>query len=244
MFPFPSCWFGIWNQHPHWLERFCPGLSSHFVLGNVRTLLCMDRAGLLVAELRVSLGLSTANSGVATLVCLVNWFAPVATSQETMMPCFDCKENKHHSCGKRKLSGYSKDRDSSGAKEKQKEPSYRIFILFPRDSASSLVLRNHWGLRLSVMCATSVILWAFICFLQKNKAILTLVACPSSLQLESCWSWGTLSSVCRALLSPRMTTFKRQCVYKGWGELRWVLLEGLVIWACAHHCSLSKGLLD
>lgn len=117
-----------------------------------------------------------------------------------------------------------------------------IFVSFPRDSASRLVLRNHWGLWLSEICATSVILWAFIWFLQKNKAILTLVACPSSFQLESCLSWDTLSSVCRALLSPRMSTFKQQCVYKGWGELRLGLLEGLLFWACAHLCSLSKGL--
>lgn len=125
-----SCWFGIWNQSPHWSSKILPRLEQSHCLGDVRTWwFCMDRAGLLIAELRVSLGLSTANSGVATLVCLVNWFAPVTALQETIVLCFDCKENKHHSCGKRKWSGCSKNRDSSGAKEKQKEPSYRDICL-------------------------------------------------------------------------------------------------------------------
>lgn len=108
-------------------------------MGDVRTSsFCVDRAGLLIAELRVNLGLSTANSGVATLVCLVNWLAPVAASRETIVPCFGFKEDKHHSCGKRKLSGCSKDRDSSGAKEKQKEPSYRGICLVSKTFCQQL----------------------------------------------------------------------------------------------------------
>lgn len=78
---------------------------------------------------------------------------------------------------------------------------------------------------MSLVCATSVILRAFIWLLQKNKAILMLFGCPSSLQLESCSGWGTLSSVCRVLQSSGMSTFKQQPVYKGWGEPRCILLQ-------------------
>lgn len=118
------CWFGICNQSPHWSSKMLPRLEQSHCFGGCQNIMVLQgRAGLLIAELRVGLGLSTANSGVATLVCFVNWFAPVTALQETIVPCFDCKENRHHSCGKRKWSGCSKNRDSSGAKEKQKEPS-------------------------------------------------------------------------------------------------------------------------
>lgn len=130
------CWFGMWNHHPHWVTRFCPGLSSQIVLGDVRTSsFCMDRAGLLIAELRVSLALSTANSGVATLVCLVNWFAPVSASQETIVPLI-LRKTSTAPVGK----GNEVDAVKTGIPLEQRRSRMShltgIFVLFPRDSAS------------------------------------------------------------------------------------------------------------
>lgn len=123
------------------------------------------------------------------------------------------------------------------------------FVSIPRDSASSPVVRNHW---VSWLWAWYVLLqYSFrlsFAFYRKNKAILMLVGCSSSFQLESCSRWGTLSSACTALQSLGMVTFKQQCVFKGWAELRWVLLQGnfvrgTALCMCLCGCSLPKGLM-